>query len=101
MSNYTPTMIAEMQSAGSFTYDSATAFADAHSLSVRSVISKVKHLGLDYTPKVQTVSTAGPRVTKAEIVTAIAKALAADPDELEGLSKADAKALNALFMAIQ
>ncbi len=101
MSNYTPTMIAEMQSAESFTYDSATAFAQAHSLSVRSVISKVKHLGLDYTPKPKTVSSAGPRVSKADIVDAIALALDADPESLAGLSKSDARALSALLMAIR
>ena len=101
MSNYTPTMIAEMQSAGSFTYESASAFADAHSLSVRSVISKVKHLGIDYTPKPKTVSTAGPRVAKADIVEAIALALDTDADSIAGLSKADARALSALLMAIR
>ena len=94
-------MIAEMQSAGSFTYDSASAFAEAHSLSVRSVISKVKHLGLDYTPKPKTVSSAGPRVSKSEIVDAIAKALDADADMLAGLAKADARALSALLMSIR
>jgi len=101
MSNYTPTMIAEMQSTGSFTYDSALAFAEAHSLSVRSVISKVKHLGLDYTPKPKTVSSAGPRVAKSEIVNAIAKALDTDADMIAGLAKADARALSALLMAIR
>ena len=100
MSNYTPSMVTELQSQA-WDYESALAFGEAHGLSVRSVIAKIKTLDLDYTPKVKTVSTAGPRVTKADIVAAIAKALAADPDELEGLSKADAKALNALFMAIQ
>ena len=50
MSNYTPTMIAEMQSAGSFTYESASAFASEHNLSVRSVISKIKNLDLDIHP---------------------------------------------------
>jgi glycine cleavage system pyridoxal-binding protein P len=101
MSNYTPTMIAQMQSAGSFTYDSASAFAEAHGLSVRSVISKVKHLGLDYTPKPKTVSTAGPRVAKSDIVNAIAKALDTDADMIAGLAKADARALSALLMAIR
>jgi len=101
MSNYTPTMEAELQSAGSFTYDSASAFADAHGLSVRSVIQKVKHLGLDYTPKPKTVSSAGPRVAKSEIVDAIAKALDTDADMIAGLAKADARALSALLMAIR
>jgi len=100
MSNYTPSMVTALQSQ-SWDYESASAFASEHNLSVRSVIAKIKNLDLDYTPKPKTVSTAGPRVVKADIVAAIAKALDADPDELEGLSKADARALSALLMAIR
>jgi len=100
MSNYTPSMVTELQSQA-WDYESASAFASEHNLSVRSVISKIKNLDLDYTPKVKTVSTAGPRVLKADIVAAIAKALDADPDALSGLSKADGRALNALLMAIR
>jgi|TARA_R110000822_G_scaffold115897_2_gene247706 hypothetical protein len=97
MSNYTPVILAAMQSNDSFDYDSASAFASAHGLSVRSVISKVKHLGISYTPKVKTVSTAGPRITKADLVEAIAKAMALDVESIRGLDKADAKALNTLL----
>ena len=97
MSNYTPVILAEMQSQDSFDYDSASAFASAHGLSVRSVISKVKHLGISYTPKAKVVSTAGPRITKADLVDAIARAMALDVDSIRGLDKADAKALNTLL----
>ena len=90
-------MIAEMQSAGSFTYESASVFAEAHSLSIRSVISKVKSLGLDYTPKPKTVSTAGPRVRKADIVDAIALAMSLNADSIRGLDKADMRALKTLL----
>ena len=100
MSNYTPSMVTELQSQA-WDYESASAFASEHNLSVRSVISKIKNLDLDYTPKPKTVSTAGPRVVKADIVAAIAKALDADPEGLAGLSKADGRALNALLMAIR
>ena len=99
MSNYSTSMVAALQSQ-SWDYDSASAFASEHNLSVRSVISKIKSLELDYTPKPKTVSTSGPRVVKADIVSAIAKALDADPDSLAGLAKADGRALNALLMAI-
>jgi len=99
MSNYTPTMVAALQSQ-SWDYESASAFAAEHNLSVRSVISKINNLDLDYTRKPKTVSTAGPRVVKADIVAAIAKALDADPDEIAGLAKADSRALSALLMAI-
>ena len=97
MSNYTPVILAEMQSQDSFDYASASAFASAHGLSVRSVISKVKHLGISYTPKAKVVSTAGPRITKADLVDAIARAMALDVESIRGLDKADAKALNTLL----
>ena len=99
MSNYSNSMVLALQSQ-SWDYESASAFAAEHNLSVRSVISKIKNLDLDYTPKPKTVSTAGPRVVKADIVDAITKALDADPDSLAGLAKADARALSALLMAI-
>ena len=97
MSNYTPVILAEMQSQDSFDYDSASAFASTHGLSVRSVISKVKHLGISYTPKAKVVSTAGPRITKADLVDAIARAMALDVESIRGLDKADAKALRTLL----
>ena len=99
MSNYSNSMVTALQSQ-SWDYESASAFAAEHNLSVRSVISKIKNLDLDYTPKPTTVSTAGPRVVKADIVASIAKALDADPDALAGLAKADARALKALLMEI-
>lgn len=100
MSQYTSTMVSTLQSQA-WDYDSASAFASEHNLSVRSVISKIKSLELDYTPKPKTVSTSGPRVVKADIVDSIAKALDTDPDSLAGLAKADGRALSALLMAIR
>ena len=99
MSNYSTSMVTALQSQA-WDYESASAFAAEHNLSVRSVISKIKNLDLDYTPKPKTVSTSGPRVVKADIVEAIAKALDADVDSIAGLAKADARALSALLMAI-
>ena len=90
MTAYTDKMVVEMTSAGSFTYETATTFASDHGLSVRSVISKVKNLGLPYTPKQIVKSTSGPRVTKADIVQMIADASGADFEALAGLDKADA-----------
>ena len=100
MSNYSTSMVTALQSQ-SWDYESASAFASEHNLSVRSVISKIKSLELDYTPKPKTVSTSGPRVVKADIVDSIAKALDADADELAGLAKADGRALSALLMSIR
>jgi len=99
MSAYTDKMVLEMTSAGSFTYDSATAFADQYGLSVRSVISKVKNLGLDYTPK-PVVASAGPRVRKADIVRMIEDQAGANTEDFAGLEKADMRALQNLLKLI-
>ena len=100
MTAYTDKMVSDMTSAGSFTYESASEFANAHSLSVRSVIAKVKNLGLPYTPKPVTKSSAGPRITKADIVLLIAEAAGANPVALAGLDKADVRSLRALLAAL-
>ena len=89
-------MVTDLQSS-SWDYDSASAFASKHNLSVRSVIAKVKSLGIDYTPKPKTVSTAGPRVRKADIVDAIALAMSINADSIRGLDKADMRALTTLL----
>ena len=93
MSNYTATVVTEMQEVGSFTYDSASNFAIEKGLSVRSVISKIKHLGLEYTPKPKTVSSAGPRVKKADVVRDIAQQIGIDVEEIEGMDKSDLRSL--------
>jgi hypothetical protein len=101
MSQYTDNMVATMTKKGSYTFAEAQAFAEANNLTVRSVVSKIKSLGLDYTPKPKAASTGAPRIRKADTVVAIAKALDASSDELAGLAKADAASLSALLMAIR
>lgn len=96
MSNYTPAMVTALHSQ-SWDYESAFAFGAEHGLSVRSVIAKIKTEKLDYTPKAKTVSTAGPRVLKADLVDAIAKSLHGDPEEVAGLLKSDFSALSTLL----
>lgn len=100
MSQYTDSMVAELTSTASFNYDSASQFAEAHSLSVRSVISKVKSLGLDYTPRPAVRKTVGERITKAQIVQEIASAVNGDVDAFAGLAKADMASLVALRKAL-
>ena len=51
MSNYTEKMVKALTAQGSWDYDTAEAFASDNNLSTRSVISKGKSRGLDYTPK--------------------------------------------------
>ena len=68
--------------------------------SKRSVIAKIKSLGLPYAVASKPVK--GTRATsKAEYVAAIAKALDADASELAGLEKATALALSGLLASIR
>lgn len=98
MSQYTAKMEGQLREAGAFNYDSAAAFADEHSLSVRSVISKVKSLGLEYRPKA--VAAAAPRIRKADLVSQIATASGANLDAIAGLAKADTASLRELLKAL-
>ena len=61
MTTYTEEMLAELKSLGTITYDMANTFADAHNISFRSVIAKVRALELPYQPK---VTADKPKVTK-------------------------------------
>ena len=105
MSNYTDQMVAEMEvihSNGGFTYESAKAYAEQNNLTVRSVISKIKSLGLDYTPKAPAgKSSAAPQIRKADLVRGIATALEVSYDTISGLDKADRKSLSQLLGAIK
>ena len=105
MSNYTDQMVAEMEvihSNGGFTYESAKAYAEQNNLTVRSVISKIKSLGLDYTPKAPAgKSSAAPQIRKADLVRGIATALDVSYDTIAGLDKADRKSLSQLLGAIE
>ena len=97
MSNYTPAMIAKLQAAAPLNLAKAKALAsDFGNVSHRSVISKAKHLGLDYivTPK----AAKKIRSSKAATVAAIAKAVDCPVDALDGLALAKGSALNNLLM---
>jgi hypothetical protein len=97
---YNDAQIAEMKEIGSFTYDSAKAFADKHNISFRSVIAKVRALELDYhakDPKVR--STAKPKGrAKADIVASIQTHL---PSALASLSKMTISDLEVLEAALK
>ena len=75
MSAYTPKMENALKDSGPHSYETAQTFAHSHGLSIRSVISKIKSMGLDYTPKPKTVSSGGPTIKKTEIVEAIRSTL--------------------------
>ena len=100
MSQYTESMVADLNRIGSFNYDSASQFAAEHNLSVRSVISKVKSLDLEYTPRPKPQASSEPRVRKADVVLQIAQAINVNVEAIEGLSKSDMRSLSALVDAL-
>ena len=87
MSLYTEKMVAEMVKKGAFDYASAEAYAKEHNLSTRSVVSKVKSLGLAYTPKPKAARKNPDAVRKADVVAALATQLGADADRIAGLAR--------------
>ena len=99
MSNYTPAMIAKIQAASPLDLAKAKALAsDFGNVSHRSVISKAKHLGLDYVPATKPAKTL--RASKADTVADIAKAVDMPVDDLDGLALAKGSALTNLLMNI-
>ena len=101
---YTEKQVAALQNAakqyGTLNGAIAGQLADELGQSKRSVIAKIKSLGLDYAVAKKPVK--GTRATsKADYVAAIAKALDADATELAGLEKATAVALSGLLSSIR
>ncbi|MBC8410456.1 MAG: hypothetical protein H8E12_17320 [Rhodobacteraceae bacterium] len=96
---YTSEMVSALQAGAVTDYDTAVSYSEANSLSTRSVISKVKSLGLPYTPKARILKR-GERVTRVELVRAIEKSLASGTDSLVGLEKSSIAALERLLVEI-
>lgn len=96
MSAYTEVMVAKLNACANWDFASAEAFAKENNLSTRSVVSKIKSLGLAYTPKPKASRKNPDAVRKADVVSALAIRLGADADRLSGLAKADSKALTEL-----
>ena len=90
MSNYTPAMIAKLQGAAPLNLEIAKDLAAEFGLSHRSVISKAKHLGLEYVKAAPKAKAVG--ITKAELTDAIRKAIAL-PDRSGDLTKDELSAI--------
>lgn len=99
MSVYTDSMVTEL-CASAHTYQTATAFAERHNLSTRSVISKIKSLGLAYERKPVAVKGEVTRIRKADVVRLIEIELGLKAEALSGLGKADAAALSTILAVI-
>jgi hypothetical protein len=101
---YTEKQVAALQNAaqqfGTLNGELAGKLAADLGQSKRSVIAKIKSLGLPYAVASKPVK--GTRATsKADYVAAIAKALDADASTLAGLEKATALSLSGLLAAIR
>ena len=98
MSAYSNQMVTEL-CASAHTYESAAAFASKHNISVRSVVSKIKSLGLAYERK-EVVRSGVVRIRKADVVRVIETKLGLSDEALSGLGKADMGALQELLRVI-
>ena len=98
--NYTPEMLAVIAGYDAFDKATATEIAAKIGKSPRSVIAKIKSMGLPYTVQ-RPVRKDGSAISrKIDTVLAIAKALDMDPLDLDGLTKAPKSALEALLREI-
>ena len=91
MSNYTPSMIAALEAAAPLTLEIAKDLAADFGVSHRSVISKAKHLGLEYV-KASPKAKVAKGISKAELTDAIRRAVAL-PDREGDLTKAELSAV--------
>jgi len=88
MSNYTPKMIEQIKAAAPLNIEKARALAADFGLSHRSVISKAKHLDVEYTPAIRKAASKPAGPTKAETLAAIRKALSL-PERSGDFTKAE------------
>ena len=98
--NYTPAMLAVFEEYELFNKAVAAEIGAKIGKSPRSVIAKIKSMGLPYTVQ-RPVRKDGSAISrKADTVAAIAKALDMELDDLDGLAKAPRSALIALLREI-
>ena len=98
--NYTPAMLAVIGEYDRFDKAVAIEIAGRINKTPRSVIAKIKSMGLDYTVQRPVRKNGDPISRKIDTVLAIAKALDMDALDLDGLTKAPKSALEALLREI-
>ena len=98
--NYTPAMLAVIGEYSAFDKAVAVEIGLRINKSPRSVIAKIKSLGLDYTVQRPVRKDGSDVARKTDIVDEIARALSMDVADLEGLTKAPRNALMALLREI-
>lgn len=92
---YTEAQVAALTKAAPVSFEDAQRFAAEFGVSTQSVISKVLSLDLEYVKK-DAPEAKAPRVTKADMVAAIAADLDLPADMLSGLTGATMAALKVL-----
>ena len=90
---YTESQVAALMAQDVWTYAEAIQFAEANGLKPRSVISKIKHLGLTYITKPVVTKTGDVPVRKAELVNQIETAMGITVASLVKATKADLERL--------
>lgn len=97
--NYTPEMEEALRASQPVTFERAVEIAAEFGKTPRSVISKVKSLGLDYVPRV--VAPKRPEgKTKVALLAEIAAALKVEATALDGLEKATSRSLANLLKGL-
>lgn len=99
-SNYTDSLVATLAAQPVWTYAQAVAFAEENGLKVRSVVAKVKSMGLDYERKPIVTKTGEPVEKKAAIVSDIEIALGVPADTFADLSKCTKQVLETLRQVV-
>ena len=83
------------------THATATEFARVHGVPLRAVITRVKSLGLQYTPKAAVTKILGSRPRKADVVLAISMMIDVPCEAISGIERADYESLDALLTAVR
>lgn len=105
MTKYSISQEKELREIGTFNLASATKFAEKHGLPVRSVIPKIKSLGLTYETKksagVSREAASGSRErNKAQIVASVQAILALDLRSFSNMTNTDLQELEACLLKI-
>ena len=101
--NYSPEMIAAMTAQAPLDHGKAKALASSPMFatrSVKSIIAKAKSEGIEYLAAVKPAKASAKKITKADLVSAIATSLDADKGTLDGLKGATTASLTALMANI-
>lgn len=90
-------VLAKMKAEAPLNMEKAAVIAEEFGLKVKSVIASATRNGIEYERKARVGKTGEPVVRKEDLVTRIAEKFGVDVGELDGLEKANKRALEALL----